>query len=308
MRRAATTWIVLAALATGCGGGSDGLDGPPAAGSGSPSAAAVTPQASDGRLGGAVVAVPGKTRDKGGAAVITGKSVLPPPAKNALGAEDNCTDVELQPTPQNLPHVSEVVFCLMNAMRANAGVPSLRQQDLLAQASVGHSQDMVDNKYFAHDSLDGRDLVARLQGVSYIPKADQWVVGENLAWGAGALATPKALVNAWMNSPPHRENLLSGEFVEVGMGLVYGTPKQGSDDGVTVTTDFGTRGSVGAASASDAAADTAADATSADGISGDVAGTRTTAAAKRKKALRRCVKKRGKAKRRCVRAARRIRR
>src|SRR3954471_21340301 len=100
---------------------------------------------------------------------------------------------------------------------------------------------MVTNKYFAHDSLDGRDVVARLKEVTYIPKAGDWVIGENLAWGSGSLGTPKALVNAWMNSPPHRENLLSGDFQEVGMGLVYGTPSNGTPDGVTVSTDFGTR-------------------------------------------------------------------
>jgi uncharacterized protein YkwD len=259
----------------------------------------VTPQASDGRLGGAVVARPGTTKLKGGVERITGKSVVPPPvARGGVGAEDNCTDGDVQPTPQNLPHVSDVIFCLMNAMRADAGLPALRQQDQLAQASVDHSQDMVDNKYFAHDSQDGRDVVARLKEVAYIPKSGDWVIGENLAWGAGSLATPKALVNAWMNSPPHRENLLSGDFVEVGMGVVFGTPSNDAPDGVTVTTDFGTRPG-NAAVASDTSAAPGSTAT------GAVAG--ATASAKRKKALRRCVHRRGRSKRRCVKAARRIR-
>lgn len=307
MRRAAMTGIVVVALATGCGGGSDGLGSRPAAKSGSQRpATAVTPQASEGRLGGAVVAVPGGTRDRGGEAAITGKSVLPPPVKNALGAEDNCADADVQPTPQNLPQVSDVILCLMNAMRANSGLPALRQQEQLGQASVGHSQEMVDKKFFAHDSPDGRDLVARLEQVAYIPKQAQWVVGENLAWGAGELATPKALVNAWMNSPPHRANLLSGDFAEVGVGVVFGTPKEDADNGVTVTTDFGTRGSAGPAEASGTDGGGGATVVETDGASGQVAGTRSRAAAKRKRALRRCAKKRGTAKRRCVRAARRI--
>jgi uncharacterized protein YkwD len=232
---------------------------------------------------------------------ITGKLTLPPKSnKNALGAEDNCTDATVQPTAQNLAHVSEVVFCLMNAMRANAGLPALKQQDQLASASVDHSQDMVTNKYFAHDSLDGRDVVTRLKTVTYIPKSGDWVVGENLAWGSGTLATPKALVNAWMNSPPHRENLLSADFQEVGMGVVFGTPSKDASDGVTVTTDFGTRAASVAdtASASDVPATSSSD-------SGAVAG--VTASAKRQKAMRKCSRRHGKAKRRCVRAARRIR-
>src|SRR3954465_11911933 len=297
MRRAVlATGIVLAALASGCGGGSDRLGSRPNANSGSqgPAAAAI-PQASDGRLGGAVVARPGTTDDKGGAAKITGRSILPPPVpgKHGVGAEENCTDVDVQPTASNLAHVSDVIFCLMNAMRANAGVPALRQQDLLARASVDHSQDMVTNKYFAHDALDGRDVVARLKEVPYIPKAGDWVIGENLAWGSGSLGTPKALVNAWMNSPPHRENLLSGDFQEVGMGLAFGTQLKDASDGLTVTTDFGTRPDLTQPVEATPSSD-----------SGSPVMAKTSS--RKKKALRRCARKHGKAKRRCVKAARRI--
>src|SRR4051812_44870399 len=117
MRRGAVaTAIVLAALATGCGGGSDRLGSgaatpPVSKGAG----AAVKPQASDGRLGGAVVARPGTIKRHGGIERITGKSVLPPPVPNGgVGAEDTCADVDVQPTAQNLSHVADVVFCLMN--------------------------------------------------------------------------------------------------------------------------------------------------------------------------------------------------
>jgi hypothetical protein len=154
---------------------------------------------------------------------------------------------------------------------------------------------MVDNKYFAHNSLDGRDVVARLKEAGYIPKTGQWAIGENLAWGSGTLATPKALVNAWMNSPPHRENLLAADFQEVGMGVVFGTPSKDAGDGVTVTTDFGTRPT---------------ETTSPETPEVDVPATTSTTrgrAARRARALRRCTRKRGGARRRCVRAARRIR-
>jgi uncharacterized protein YkwD len=298
MHRAALAAMAVAALASGCGGGS-GPAGPPAAGHPGPSGAvaATGQQVADGRLGAAVVARPGETKVTGRARRITGRSVLPPSTRHALGAEANCADADVQPTAANLAHVSDVIFCLMNAMRENAGVPDLHQQADLATASVDHSQDMVDNKYFAHDSQDGRDLVARLEQVLYIPKTGNWVVGENLAWGAGALATPKSLVNAWMNSPPHRENLLSGDFKEVGMGVVFGTPSKDAPDGVTVTTDFGTRLADGAPDAGPAASGSG---------SGAAAGERA-ASSRRKAALRRCTRRHGKARRRCVQAARRIR-
>jgi uncharacterized protein YkwD len=298
MRRAVVTGIVVIALASGCGGGAERQGSRPAGQSGSQgSAATVTPQASDGRLGGAVVARPGTITRKGGVERITGRSVLPPPVPSGgVGAEDSCSDSDVQPTAQNLPHVADVVFCLMNAMRANAGLPPLAEQDELTQASVEHSQDMVTNQYFAHDSLDGRDVVARLKAVAYIPKTGQWVVGENLAWGSGTLATPKALVNAWMNSPPHRENLLASDYREVGLGLVLGTPSKDAADGVTVTTDFGMRPDQQTPPASDAT-DTGTATTSSK--------RRTTS--RRTRALRRCTRRHGSARRRCVRAARRLR-
>src|SRR5689334_17959001 len=117
MRRAVVTGIVLAALASGCGGGSDGTGSRPGLDTGSQGpAATATPQASDGQLGGAVVARPGNLSLHGKVEKITGKSILPPSQKHALVAEDNCSNVDLQPTPQNLSTVSDAIFCLMNAM------------------------------------------------------------------------------------------------------------------------------------------------------------------------------------------------
>jgi uncharacterized protein YkwD len=259
-------------------------------------------------LGGAVVARPGNTTLRGHVEKITGRTAQPPRSNvHGVGAEDNCPDIDVQPTPDNLAHVSDVIFCLMNAMRADAGVPALTEQDQLAQASLGHSQDMVQNQYFAHDSPDGRDVVARLEQVGYIPKTGDWVVGENLAWGSGALATPQSLVNAWMNSPPHRENLLSSDFGEVGMGVSYGTPSSDGPDGVTVTTDFGTRPSSTPASAAGTGEGVGnAAGTSATGTHAAAATTRAVKL-RRKRALRRCSRRHGKARTRCVRAARKIR-
>jgi uncharacterized protein YkwD len=312
MRRAVPTLMLITALVSGCGGGSDRTGGRPTSPSGSQGpAAAVTPEATDGRLGGAVVARPGKTLVRGHVEKITGRSILPPSNKHGVAAEDSCPDVDVQPTPDNLAHVSDVIFCLMNAMRADAGLAPLRQQDELAKASVGHSQDMVDNKYFAHDTQDGHDVVFRLKQVGYIPTTGDWVVGENLAWGSGSLATPKALVNAWMNSPPHRENLLANDYLEVGMGVVYGTPSSDAPDGVTVTTDFGTRPAALKAASSTTAAGTALSATTGSGTTTAVArakaaALRRKATRRRRRALHRCAHKHGKARRRCVRAARKI--
>jgi hypothetical protein len=97
---------------------------------------------------------------------------------------------------------------------------------------------MVAQGFFDHASPDGGTLVERLTGAGYLGDKDAWVVGENIGWGQGTLATARAMVTAWMGSPAHRENLLSGDYTQVGLGLALGTPSDRAW-GATYTTDFG---------------------------------------------------------------------
>jgi hypothetical protein len=64
-----------------------------------------------------------------------------------------------------------------------------------------------------------------------------WSLGEDLAWGSGGLASPEAVVQAWMDSPPHRHIMLDRHLRVVGIGIVRGTPS--GADGATFTADFG---------------------------------------------------------------------
>jgi Cysteine-rich secretory protein family len=82
----------------------------------------------------------------------------------------------------------------------------------------------------------------RIEQTGYMQGAKTWTVGENLVWGTGPLSTPQALVTAWMNSPPHRENLLRPTFREIGVAAVAGTPVSSADlTGVTVSSEYGAR-------------------------------------------------------------------
>ena len=98
---------------------------------------------------------------------------------------------------------------------------------------------MVAEAFFDHTSPDGGTLVDRLSAAGYSVD-DAWVVGENLGWGQGTLATARSMVQAWMQSPGHRDNLLSADYDEVGLGLAVGTPTDRTW-GATYTTDFGAR-------------------------------------------------------------------
>lgn len=159
--------------------------------------------------------------------------------RQGVGAGASCADVDVMPAADNLPVVAAATMCLVNGERADAGLPPLAGNTKLDQSSLGHSQDMVANGYFAHESQDGRDVVERVRATGYIPADGEWTVGENLAWGTGTLATPKGIVQAWMNSQGHRENILRSGFKEVGLGIAVGNPRSADGQGATFTMNFG---------------------------------------------------------------------
>ncbi len=105
-----------------------------------------------------------------------------------------------------------------------------------------HSADMVRKGYFGHTSPTGVGFIERIVETGYTHKARTWLVGENLVWGSGGLSTPAELVQAWMNSPPHRANLLRSRFRDIGIGVVRGTPFEPTlAGGVTVSSEYGHR-------------------------------------------------------------------
>jgi uncharacterized protein YkwD len=134
------------------------------------------------------------------------------------------------------------IGCLINEERATHGVPPVQPNAALRQAALGHSTEMVDLSYFEHTSPAGLTFVQRIVDTGYTRGARTWEVGENLVWGTGVLSTPQSLVTSWMNSPPHRENLLRSQFREIGIAAVVGTPKSRLDlTGVTVSSEYGYR-------------------------------------------------------------------
>lgn len=172
--------------------------------------------------------------------VIALSAIFAIAAVPATAGASSCPGAELRPAQDNIPQVSQATLCLINAERAANGLPALSEQAQLTSASLAFSQLMVDLRFFAHVAPDGTVLTARLQASGYLSQPGGWTVGENIAWGESYLGTPESIVLAWMNSPPHRENILSPDFSEIGVGIVTGVPTTTSP-GATYTTDFGDR-------------------------------------------------------------------
>jgi uncharacterized protein YkwD len=130
----------------------------------------------------------------------------------------------------------------LNSVREAHGLAPLRLNAQLGAAAYEHSQEMLANGYFAHESPDGSAFWKRIGKYYPQPSSGTWSVGENLLWSAPGL-DPKKAVALWMSSPAHRENILTAGWREVGIGAVSATAS-GTFHGrqvLVITTDFGIR-------------------------------------------------------------------
>jgi uncharacterized protein YkwD len=159
-------------------------------------------------------------------------------AKPSVPAE--CANADLVPTAGNLESVRAAIVCLHNQIRARNGLPLLRGNTKLRRAAERHSADMVDGGYFEHTSPAGTTMVDRILAAGYVRADRGWLLGENLEWGTGSMATPRGAMDAWMNSPGHRSNILKRGYRNLGIGISLGIPS-GGGSGATITVDFGAR-------------------------------------------------------------------
>jgi uncharacterized protein YkwD len=152
-----------------------------------------------------------------------------------------CEHADAQPGATSADVLRDATLCLLNEQRARHNLPALRLQAALTKASTAHAQDMVAGGYFAHESPTGGTLVDRLKAAAWLPRGGGWMAGENIAWGSGALATPQAIADSWMQSPGHRDNILRATVTQIGIGIVGGAPAHTEMSSLTYVADFGSR-------------------------------------------------------------------
>ena len=145
-------------------------------------------------------------------------------AGTASASAADCGPVTTQVSGLSQSQMESSIGCLINGERTSYGLQPVTPNTDLRQAALSHSDEMIREGYFEHTSPAGLTFIDRIDGTGYMHGARSWEVGENLVWGTGPLSTPLALVTAWMNSPPHRENLLRPAFREIGIAAVAGTP------------------------------------------------------------------------------------
>jgi len=135
------------------------------------------------------------------------------------------------------------VLVQLNAIRKSHGLVPLKINQSLSNAAQGHSSEMLEDGYFAHDSNSGAPFWQRLTAYSTSAPHGSWSVGENLLWSSPEVDAVKAL-ELWMASPEHRHNILTARWREVGIASIHVDSAPGTYGGrpvTVITTDFGVR-------------------------------------------------------------------
>jgi len=154
-------------------------------------------------------------------AVIAATSAASSP-RTAVAAGDCTVDASLDSEER-------ILLQLINQHRAQNGRAPLAISYKLTRAAQWKSDDLVRNRYFAHDDLD-RTWVQRLRDCDY---GFGTYLGENIAAGN---STAQATFLQWKNSSGHNANMLSSSYTAIGIGRSYGA---GTPYGWYWTTDFG---------------------------------------------------------------------
>lgn len=123
--------------------------------------------------------------------------------------------IQIPEADASVTQFEQEVIRLVNEIRAQNGLNALTYDWELARVARYKSQDMKDNRYFAHNSpVYGTPFqMIKNFGISFRS------AGENIARG---YTTPQAVVDGWMNSSGHRANILNANYTHIGVGYVAG--------------------------------------------------------------------------------------
>ena len=159
----------------------------------------------------------------GSAAAEASEATVPaeePAAEPGAEAEAPAADAETEPAPVARaavpadPTAEAAVLALVNEARVDAGCGALTADPALAAVARAHSADMRDRDYFSHTSPEGLSPFDRAEraGIDYSR-------AENIAFGQ---ADATAVMEAWLESPGHRANILDCELTKLGVGVAEG--------------------------------------------------------------------------------------
>jgi len=135
------------------------------------------------------------------------------------------------------------IFKAINKVRHDHHLQALTRSSDLDKSAADQSKSMLTKGFFAHESADGTAFWKRIKRYYTDKGYKYWEVGENLLWSSPSL-TSKSAIKIWMDSPPHRANILDKSWRDIGISSMHSDCAPGTFQNqptTVVTVDFGVR-------------------------------------------------------------------
>jgi uncharacterized protein YkwD len=114
--------------------------------------------------------------------------------------------------------LERAIVRVVNSARRQSGLPRLRMSRELTRIAASHARDLAGIDALSHASSDGTSFASRVRTVTQAR-----AIGETLAsMPAGDQGSALSIVRAWLDSPPHRHELLSRRFSRIGVAKAEG--------------------------------------------------------------------------------------
>lgn len=137
-------------------------------------------------------------------------------------------EAESGPEHSKAEQIERFIHTLTNQYRHAAGIPPLEQVLAIDAIARSHSQDMLQRNYFSHDTPEGLDPTNRgnLAGYDCIKDYGSYYtegLAENISWYSGTWYSAEfiagEIVDGWMDSPGHRQNIMDPNYDRLGVGV-----------------------------------------------------------------------------------------
>jgi len=173
-------------------------------------------------------------------AAVTGcASLVLALAPGVAPASAACRHALAHPHRVPLPKIRRAITCLVNKERKQRGRHVLKPNRRLERAAQHHDDAMLAQDCFRHRCKGEPGFSRRVRKSGYTRGERAYGFAEDL----GYENTPRQMIGRWLHSPINRHRMLNGAFRDIGVGVGWGAPVAGRDDGrfATYTVVFGWR-------------------------------------------------------------------
>jgi uncharacterized protein YkwD len=173
-------------------------------------------------------------------AVLLAVSLSLPAAWGQLRTRSGALNKILKSSIQHPKQLEELIFHLTNEARRKNGLPALEPDGALSERAQNYSDELLRGNFFSHTDLEGKSPQERMDAEQPARQGYAYRVGENIAAYSkldysDIKIMAEMVMDGWMTSPGHRENILNPLYTHLGVGASI----QG--DQMRVTQEFAKR-------------------------------------------------------------------